>query len=316
MKVAALAGGVGGAKLADGLNRMTPQLELTVIVNTGDDFDLFGLKICPDLDTVCYNLAGIENPSTGWGRAEESLETINEISQLGGPDWFQLGNKDLALHLERNRKLGEGEVLSEITAGFCKNWGITAKILPMSDQAVPTLVRTDQGDLPFQDYFVKLAWRPVVSEFVFQDADQAVPAPGVLQAIIEADLVLICPSNPLVSIDPILAVPGIREEILTKTVLAVSPLIGGKAVKGPAAKMFTEIGLTPSADAVAEHYRGLIAGFIMDNADLELEEQLTGSGPKDLKILITDTLMTTRQERVRLAEDVISFGRQLLKEGN
>jgi LPPG:FO 2-phospho-L-lactate transferase len=316
MKVVALAGGVGGAKLADGLYRLIPELELTVIVNTGDDFSLFGLKICPDLDTVCYNLAGMENPIAGWGRAEESWETINEISLLGGPDWFRLGNKDLAVHLERTRRLAEGEVLSRITSSFCKKWGITANILPMSDMPIPTIVRTSQGDLPFQDYFVKLACSPEVTDFIFQGADESVPAPGVIQAIIEADLVLICPSNPWVSINPILALPEIRMALQDKVVLAVSPIIGGKAVKGPAAKMFKELGIKPSAAAVAEHYRGLLSGFILDNADQGLEESLSGSGSEELKVLVTNTWMKTRQDRVRLAEEVLSFSKQILKEGN
>jgi LPPG:FO 2-phospho-L-lactate transferase len=316
LKVVALAGGVGGAKLADGLSRLIPKLDLTVIVNTGDDFSLFGLKICPDLDTVCYNLAGMENPIAGWGRAEESWETINEISFLGGPDWFRLGNKDLAVHLERTRRLDEGEVLSKIVSSFCRRWGISANILPMSDMPVPTIVRTSQGDLPFQDYFVKLACSPEVTDFIFQGADESVPAPGVIQAINEADLVLICPSNPWVSIDPILALPEIRKTLQDKVVLAVSPIIGGKAVKGPAAKMFKELGIKPSAAAVAEHYRGLLSGFILDNADQGLEESLSGSGSEELKVLVTNTWMKTRQDRVRLAEEVLSFSKQILKEGN
>ena len=316
MKIVALAGGVGGAKLADGLYRLSPQLDLTVIVNTGDDFSLFGLKICPDLDTVCYNLAGIENPLAGWGRAEECWETIDEISFLGGPDWFRLGNKDLAVHLERTRRLSEGEVLSEITSSFCRRWDITANILPMSDTPVPTIVQTKQGDLPFQDYFVKLACRPEVTGFIFQGADESVPAPGVVRSIKEADLVLICPSNPWVSIDPILAIPDISRELRNKVVLAVSPIIGGKTVKGPAAKMFKEIGIIPSAAAVAEHYQELLTGFIMDSADQDLEEHLSGSGPEELKVMTTNTWMNSRQDRVRLAEDVITFGKQLLKGGN
>jgi LPPG:FO 2-phospho-L-lactate transferase len=315
MKIVALAGGVGGAKLADGIYRMTPSHDLTVIVNTGDDFTLFGLQICPDLDTVCYTLAGLENSETGWGRDKESWETYQEISNLGGPDWFRLGNKDLALHLERTRRLKAGGTLSEITTSFCQTWGITASIFPMSDLPVPTIVKTDQGELPFQDYFVKLACDPAVRGFIFQGADQADPVPGVLQAIREADLVLICPSNPWVSIDPILAIPGILTEIRKKIILAVSPIIGGEAVKGPAAKMYREMGIEPSAAAVADHYQGLISGFIIDKADHELISSISGPDDQRPEVLVTDTWMNSREDRVRLAKEIITFGKRIVKEG-
>jgi LPPG:FO 2-phospho-L-lactate transferase len=314
MKILALAGGVGGAKLADGLSRQDPSLQLTVITNIGDDFTLFGLQICPDLDTVCYTLAGMENPYTGWGRAEDSWETITEISNLGGPDWFRLGDKDLALHLERTHRLQAGEPLSLITADFCRSWGITATVLPMSDNPVPTIVQTDQGDLPFQDYFVRLACRPEVTGFEFKGAGRAAPAPGALRAIVEADLVVVCPSNPWVSIDPILSIPGIRPEIQKKVTLAVSPIIGGKALKGPAAKMYREMGITPTAAAVADHYGELLSGFVMDDRDRDLESSLKDAGSNGLKVFITDTIMNTRQDRIQLAKEIIRFGRQLLKE--
>jgi len=187
MKVAALAGGVGGAKLVDGISRMEKGPELTVIVNTGDDFSLFGLWISPDLDTVCYSLAGLENQDTGWGRGQESWETFEEIQTLGGPDWFQLGSKDLATHLERTRRLGAGQPLSQITADFCEAWGVQATVIPMSDDYVPTLVETNQGILPFQEYFVKLGCEPEVKGFEFHDVEKSRPAPGVLDAIKAAD---------------------------------------------------------------------------------------------------------------------------------
>ena len=313
MKIVALAGGVGGAKLADGLNRIDPAQELTLVVNTGDDFSLFGLHISPDLDTVCYNLAEIENPNTGWGRREDSWETISEISHLGGPDWFRLGNKDLAVHLERSRRLRAGEVLSDITKSFCRTWGIRANVIPMSDDLVPTIVNTNEGDLPFQDYFVKLACRPGVIGFEYQDSTQAVPAPGVLGSIRAADLVIICPSNPWVSISPILAIPGIRKELLAKTVLAVSPIIGGAAVKGPAAKMYQEMGITPSAAAVAEHYQEILNGFVMDQTDEDQAANIRLADP-GVELLLTDSWMNTRQDRVRLAREVIDFGRKIIKE--
>lgn len=305
---------MGGAKLVDGLSRLDAPPDLTVVTNTGDDFILFGLQICPDLDTVCYNLAGLENPLTGWGRAEESWESINEIRKLGGPDWFRLGNKDLAVHLERTRRLRAGETLSEIIIDFCRSWGIQTTVLPMSDDPVSTIVQTNQGELPFQDYFVKLKCRPEVTGFYFKGAEDSTPAEGVIQSIKQADLVVICPSNPWVSIDPILAVPGIRQEIKKKIVLAISPIIGGKAVKGPAAKMYQEMAITPSAAAVAAHYGEFLAGFVMDNVDQELEQDIRSSGPSAPKVFITDTWMKTRQDRVHLAEKVLDFAQQLIKE--
>ncbi|TFG49832.1 MAG: 2-phospho-L-lactate transferase [Anaerolineales bacterium] len=314
MKVVALAGGVGGAKLADGISRLVPKVDLSVIVNTGDDFTHFGLNISPDLDTVCYNLAGFENPETGWGRASDNMETMETILHLGGPDWFSLGNLDLATHLERTRRLEDGDLLSSITADFCRVWGIKSRIIPMSDDPVPTLVKTDRGIMPFQEYYVKLGTEPSVSGFIFQDIDKAKPAPGVLSVIEDADLVVICPSNPWVSIDPILSVPGIRLAVEKKVVLAISPIIDGKAVKGPAAKMYQEMGVAPSATAVAEHYRGLLTGFIIDQRDQNLIQEIFSSYDGKLNILYSDTLMKTHLDRIRLAGEVIIFGKQLIKE--
>ncbi|MCK5793774.1 MAG: 2-phospho-L-lactate transferase [Anaerolineales bacterium] len=314
MKIVALAGGVGGAKLADGIYRLIPKVELTVIVNTGDDFTHFGLNISPDLDTVCYNLAGMENPETVWGRGSEQWETMDLVKKLGGPDWFSLGNRDLATHLERTRRLNEGEPLSKITGDFCETWGISARVLPMTDDLVPTLVKTDQGLLPFQEYFVKLGTKPEVSGFVFQDVESAKPAPGILSEIEKADLVVICPSNPWVSIAPILSVPGIMEALKRKIVLAVSPIIGGEAVKGPAAKMYEEMGLQPSALSVAEGYDDLITGFILDQKDQALIKDIVSSFDGQIWILQADTWMKNRQDRIRLAGEVVIFGNQLIKE--
>lgn len=314
MKVAALAGGVGGAKLADGLSRLDPALDLTVIVNTGDDFSLFGLQISPDLDTVCYNLAGLENPQTGWGREAESWVTLGEIQTLHGPDWFQLGDRDLATHLERSRRLLEGQTLSQITGDFCSSWGIRAEVLPMSDDPVRTLVETDAETMAFQDYFVRLACQPAVKGFVFQGAAEARPAPGVLEAIRGADLVVICPSNPWVSIDPILAVPGIRPALEDKIVLAMSPLIGGKAVKGPAAKMYREMGIEPSASAIADHYGQLLQGLVIDRKDQDKVDEIHEKWQGSLAVFTENTLMTTREERIQAANTVVEIGRQLVKE--
>ncbi|GAB4470068.1 MAG: 2-phospho-L-lactate transferase [Anaerolineales bacterium] len=309
MKVVALAGGVGGAKLADGLARALSAQELTIIVNTGDDFIHFGLKVCPDLDTVCYTLAGLANPEQGWGRAGETWNTLRALEALGAPSWFQLGDQDLATHLERTRRIAEGETLSEVTYFFCQRWDIAPRVLPMSDDTVQTVVETDRGDLPFQEYFVLHHFEPSVRGFRFEGATQAKAAPGVLEAIASCDIVIFCPSNPWVSIDPILAIPGIRQSLLRARVLAVSPIVGGKALKGPAAKMFTEIGIPPSAQAVALHYGSLLKGFVFDHLDAAEEPEIRSLG---LRTLITDTVMKSPADRQRLAEEILTFAQQEL----
>ncbi len=350
MKLTALAGGVGGAKLADGLAQLLPPEDLTIIVNTGDDFEHFGLYICPDLDTVCYTLAGLANPVTGWGRAEETWQAMEALRRLGAPDWFNLGDRDLATHLERTRRLREGQPLSRITRDFCRAWGVRHTVLPMSDDPVRTMVDTHEyGELPFQEYFVKYRCEPRVRGFRFAGLESARPAPGVLEALREADAVVLCPSNPWVSIDPILNLtstphppfpspagkgeggrrgdgvrasplpgregPGVRASPLPGREgpgvrwVAVSPIIGGKTVKGPAAKMFAELGIPPSALAVAERYRGLLTGFVLDTADSALAEAIQRA---NVQTLITDTLMNSPSDRRRLAQDVLNFIRSLL----
>lgn len=317
MNIVALAGGVGGAKLVDGLAEILPGDSLTVIVNTGDDFDHLGLRICPDLDTICYTLAGIANPETGWGRSNESWKALENIELLGGPTWFRLGDRDLGVHLERSRLLSEGKPLSEICRHFCSIWEITHHVLPMSDDRVATLVHTNEGVLPFQDYFVKRKCQPQVSGFDFEGAATANPAPGVLDSLHSADLIVICPSNPWVSIDPILAVPGIRDAILEskhrKQVIAISPIIQGGTLKGPAAKMFKEMGITPSAASVANHYGskdrgGLLSGFMFDHLDASEKAAIDNSG---VPSLFTNTIMKTAQDRISLAKELVDFGRSL-----
>jgi LPPG:FO 2-phospho-L-lactate transferase len=301
LKLVALAGGVGGAKLVHGLAQILPPENLTVIVNTGDDFEHYGLYICPDMDTVCYTLAGLANPETGWGRAGESWLAIENARKLGGPDWFNLGDQDLGTHLERTRRLNEGQPLSKITHDFCQAWGIQQTVLPMSDDAVRTIVETDEGELSFQDYFVRRRCEPEVRGFHFEGLEKAGAAPWALEAIRSADAVIICPSNPWVSIDPILAIAGFRQAIEAKTVVAVSPIIGGKSVKGPAAKMYAELGIQPSALAVSEHYRGLLSGFVIDQIDAELANSV------GIPTLTTDTLMNLLTKRAQLAGDVLHF---------
>jgi LPPG:FO 2-phospho-L-lactate transferase len=304
MKVVALAGGVGGAKLADGLAQVLPPEDFTVIVNIGDDFDFLGLRICPDLDTVCYTLAGMANPETGWGRAGETWRFMEALTRLAGPDWFQLGDKDLATHIERTRRLASGHPLSRITADFCRSWSIRHTVLPVSDQPVPTIVLTSDGELPFQEYFVARRCEPVVAGFRFEGIANAVPALGVLDSLHHSDLVIICPSNPWVSIDPILAFPSIRSALEKKPVIAVSPILGGQTIKGPAAKMYTELGISPSVLAVARHYTPLLSGFVIDDIDREYNDDLRLAG---LDVLVTDTIMRSSADRVRLAQEVIEF---------
>ncbi len=300
MKVVALAGGVGGAKLADGLAQALHPEDLTIIVNTGDDFEFWGLYICPDMDTVCYTLAGLANPDTGWGRQEETFRALENIRRLGGPAWFNIGDQDLGTHIERTRRLKEGQLLSDITREFCIAWGVGPTVLPMTNQAVPTMVDTQEfGELAFQEYFVHLQCAPKVKGFRFAGIENAQPAPGTLEAIRDADAIIFCPSNPWVSIDPILAVPGIRPAVQMKPVIAVSPIIGGQTVKGPAAKMSLELGIQPSALAVADHYGDLLSAFVLDAVDKKVASQLK------IPVLPTNTLMKTPADRRRLAEDVL-----------
>ena len=300
MKIVALAGGVGGAKLTNGLAQLLPPEDLTIIVNIGDDFEHLGLYISPDLDTVCYTLAGLANPQTGWGRCEETYQVIETLQKLGSPDWFRLGDKDFATHIERSRRLREGQTLSQVTHEFCRSWGVHNTILPMSDQPVRTIVDTiEDGELAFQEYFVHRKCEPKVKGFRFAGIKTARPAPGVLEAIEQADAVVICPSNPWVSIDPILSITGLRSTIATKSVIAVSPIIGGRTVKGPAAKMYTELGIQPSALAVAYHYADILSGFVMDIVDNALAKELS------IPTLLTQTLMKTPEDRRRLAQDVL-----------
>lgn len=304
MKITALAGGVGGAKLAHGLAQILAPEELTVIVNTGDDFEHLGLYICPDLDTVCYTLGGLANPDTGWGRVSETWNMIANIEKLGGPAWFRLGDQDIATHLERTRRLKEGQSLSQITGDFCKAWGIEHTILPMSDSPARTMVDTDEGELAFQEYFVHRHCEPRVRGFRFEGVDSAEAVVGVREALAAADAVVICPSNPWVSVDPILRVLPLNSLKGQKPVVAVSPIIGGKTVKGPAAKMFTELGIEPSALAVAKHYRNILTGFVLDNADSSMENDVKSLS---VKTLVTDTLMNHLADRTRLAMNVLHF---------
>jgi LPPG:FO 2-phospho-L-lactate transferase len=304
LNVVALAGGVGGSKLVNGLAEILPTNQLTVIANTGDDFEHLGLTICPDLDTLVYTLAGIANPQTGWGRVDETWGFLETLEALGGPTWFRLGDRDLALHHERTRRLNEGQSLSEVTMHVCQALDISVNLLPMSDHPVRTIVDTDEGALTFQDYFVARRCEPHVKGFRFDGVETALPAPGVMEALSTADLVVLCPSNPWVSLDPILAVKGIRDTIATRPVVGVSPIVGGKAIKGPAAKMCSELGIQPSALTVVEHFRDLLRGMVIDAQDEHLTPDILAL---DILVRVTNTIMMNLQDRIKLAEEVLNF---------
>ncbi len=313
MKVAALAGGVGGAKLADGLSKILTTGQLSVIVNTGDDFELFGLYISPDVDTVSYTLAGLANPLTGWGQVDETWEVFQALSRLGGPKWFKLGDHDLALHMERTRLLGSGLSLSKVTQELCSRLGIKDQVLPMTDQPVRTIVKTSDGrELSFQEYFVKEQCVPEVIGFEFSGIKEAQPGFKVKKSLTEADLIIICPSNPWVSIDPILNLSGIREIISNKPVIAVSPIIGGKTIKGPAAKMFLELGMDPGCFEVANHYKDFLSGFVLDSQDHDEASRVSDIG---IIPLVTQTIMRSTDDRIRLANEVLEFGMKLRRKG-
>ncbi len=310
MNVVALAGGVGGAKLVDGLAALLSPDALSIIVNTGDDFEYLTLQISPDLDTVCYTLAGLANPKTGWGRQGDTWVTHKSIAEIDGPEWFQLGDRDLATHLVRSERLRRGERLSEITRDLCEKWGVRHWVFPMSNDPVRTIVHTADGSsLGFQEYFVQLGCQPVVKSFEFQGAENAVPAPGVMASLGKCDLVILAPSNPWVSIDPILSVPGYREILLKKPVVAVSPLIGGKALKGPAAKIVRELGRQPTPSTVADHYRDFLTAFVFDHKDADELEKITRWR---IIPLVTDILMKNRQDRIRLAREILTFSETVL----
>lgn len=309
MKVVALAGGVGGAKLIYGFDRILPPGNLTVIVNTGDDFEHYGLYICPDLDTIIYHLANINNLDTGWGRNKDTFYSLQEAVRLGGPDWFQLGDLDLGTHLERTRRLRNGTSLSVITKDFCRVRKIKSHIYPMSDDKVSTFLKTKKnGELSFQEYFVHLQCRPEILSIRFNGAETAQPVNEGIQAIQSADVIVICPSNPWVSIDPILAISEIKKTIMEKKVIAVSPIVRGKAIKGPAAKMFKELGKKPSALAVAQHYKNLIHGFIFDEMDIDQKKEIEQEG---IISHATNTIMHDEQSKMNLAKEILEFSKAL-----
>lgn len=304
-KVLAICGGVGGAKLALGLYRILAPGDLVLCVNTGDDFVHLGLHISPDLDTVMYTLAGLNNPETGWGRRGESWTFMQALEALGGETWFRLGDGDLATHIERTRRLRNGEGLTAITKHFAARLSIQAQVLPMTDGDVRTLIETPDGVIPFQQYFVARRCEPTVVRIIFEGVDRARPNPRIMAALTSADLdlVVICPSNPYLSVDPILALPSLRQALASSAapVVAVSPLIGGQAVKGPTAKIMSELGVTQTLAAIVSHYEDLIDGLVADNADRAEAATLP------LPTTTTRILMNSLEDRERLAREVLEF---------
>jgi LPPG:FO 2-phospho-L-lactate transferase len=299
-----LTGGVGGAKLVDGLYRLLPAHSLTAIVNTGDDFRHFGLPISPDIDTLLYTLAGKSNQSLGWGREAETWNFMAALGTLGGADWFNLGDGDLALHVLRGAALAAGEPLSAVIARFARAWKLDLAILPMSNDPVATWVDSDEGPLPFQNYFVERQCAPKLRAVRFEGAETAAPAPGVVAAIMDCDAVFIAPSNPWLSVDPLLAIPALRAALIKTEapVIAVSPLIGGKAVKGPTAKLMAELGLDVTNASIAAHYADFLDGMVVHQGD---------DTPSGLAIAGTDTLMRAAADRERVAQCALGLAEQL-----
>jgi LPPG:FO 2-phospho-L-lactate transferase len=311
--VIALCGGIGGAKLALGLYRVLDRGRLTVVVNTGDDFEHLGLTISPDVDTVLYTLGGLADPDRGWGRAKETWRFMDALRELGESDWFNLGDRDLAMHVLRTQWLRKGESLAAFTVQVAARFGIAAAIVPMTEAPVRTILATDEGDLPFQHYFVRRRCEPIVRAVRFAGAEDSEPATGLLDALARPlRAIVLCPSNPYLSIDPILAVPGLAAALAAASapVIAVSPIVGGDAVKGPTAKMMRELGLPVTNQAIAAHYRGLIDALAIDTADAAERAKI------DVPVLATNTLMRSIADRERLAREVLSFADALTREGS
>lgn len=309
MNVVALAGGVGGARLADGLAQVLPPEALTIVVNTADDFEWYGLHISPDLDTVMYTLARVANPTTGWGLAGESFQALEMLGRYGQEIWFRVGDRDLATHVLRTHWLREGMTLTAVTEALARALGVQVTILPMSDARVATVVETDEGELPFQEYFVRRAWQPVVRRIRFEGIGAARPTFAVMATLRSADAVILCPSNPFVSIGPILALPGVREVLRdAPRVVAVSPIVGGQALKGPAAKMMAELGQPVSPLSVAQGYGDFLSGFVLDWADQAEAERIAALG---IRPLVTDVVMRDRADRARLAREVLEMVERL-----
>ena len=301
-----LAGGVGASKLILGFSRLLSPDRLTVIGNTGDDIELFGLRICPDLDTILYTLCGKVNPETGWGIREDSVHCLKALQEFGGEGWFQLGDRDLATHIWRTSLLKQGRSLTQVTKRLCQAFGVHYKLLPMTDSYVPTYLVTDQGEFHLQEYLVREQCRPLLKELKYLNIEQAQPAAGVADAILKAEAVLVCPSNPFISIGPILAVPGIRELLIQTQapVFAVTPIVNQRALKGPTAKMLSELSYAVSPTAIAEIYQDFLDVFVLDERDGELREEIEAL---NLRVLTSNTVMTNTEEKINLARRLLEM---------
>lgn len=302
--ILALAGGIGAARFLDGLTRVVPPKDVFIAGNTGDDTEIYGLHISPDLDTVTYTLAGLANPAHGWGIRDDTFEGLAALGRLGEETWFQLGDRDLATHIYRTARLREGATLTEITAKVAKSLGVRSTIVPMSDDPVRTIVRTPQGKLAFQTYFVRRRAQDRVLGVKFQGAKKSRPAPGLLRAIRDAEGIIVCPSNPIISVGPILAVPGIRKALERRKCksAAISPIVGGRALKGPAAGMMQNLGMEVSALGVARIYRGLIDILVLDKVDEDLAPAIRKLG---METVVTNTIMSGEKEKKALARAVL-----------
>jgi LPPG:FO 2-phospho-L-lactate transferase len=302
--ITVLAGGVGAAKFLEGLAGVIPPEEITVIANTGDDALFHGLHVSPDVDTVLYTLAGLVDRERGWGIAGDTFHCLEAMGRLGEETWFQLGDSDLATHLRRTRRLGEGATLSQVTHELCQALQLGCRIIPMSNDPARTRLRTATGMLPFQEYFVKLGAQPEVLEVDFSEAARSRPAPGVLESIREAEAVVVAPSNPFLSIGPILAVPAIRETLRNTPapVAAISPIVGGRALKGPADRNLKSLGWEASAASVAELYRDFLKWFVLDSEDASLREEIEKKG---MRVAVTQTVMTSQESRQQLARALL-----------
>jgi LPPG:FO 2-phospho-L-lactate transferase len=304
--ITALAGGVGASKLLLGLHDVMDPHSLTAIVNTGDDITLHGLKISPDLDIVTYTLAGVIDTAKGWGFRGETFHALKRLAIFGRVNWFNLGDRDLATHIHRTAMLAEGQSLADAAESIRSALGVKSRILPMSNEPVPTIIETDEGTLHFQEYLVKRRAEPIVRGIRFEGVDAAQPAPGVLEAIRDADKILICPSNPLISIGPILAVPGIREALRARKtdVVAVCPIVGGKSLKGPSDKMVAQLGHEPSAQGVAKLYSDFTGTFVIDSVDASQAEAIRKLG---MHVAVLPTVMKTRAQKRRLARSLLNL---------
>lgn len=302
--ITALAGGVGAARFLRGLLQVVPPSSVTAVVNTGDDDWFHGLLVCPDLDTVTYTLAGVEQPELGWGLADETFAAMDALERYGFPTWFRLGDRDLATHLFRTQRQREGATLSTIANEIATSWGIETRLIPMSDEPVRTRITTPGGELAMQEWFVRDRAESSVTAVAFAGAEEARPAPGVLEAIDAADTILVCPSNPVISIGPLLAVPGIRDALIARRdrVVAVSPIIAGKTVKGPADRLMAGLGMEVSCVGVARAYADFCGTIVIDHADAHERAPIAGLG---MHAIATDTLMRDARVAAALARDTL-----------